>query len=231
MTRNVMRTRTRLAALALLALGALSGCGGLHPGVAAEAGSQSITDSEVDSLAQDVCRTLKSDPRLIGSGFARSTLLQSVVQSFVMRAIADQMADEYDVTASASYDKVVEQTKLQFGSLDPEVRARVLDTWTASSFFTDILTSIGEKELKAAGTTAPQSDASLKKGIDLAQEWEADNGIQIDPRFPDITLADDSFTRTDDETAYAVSELAKQASAQPPDAAWIKSLPPRQRCV
>ena len=230
-----MRTRTGLAALALLTLGLLSGCGGLHPGIAAEAGNQSITDSDVDKLAQDVCTTLKSDQRLIGTGFARSTLLQSVVQSFVMRAMAEQMADEYAVTSSPQYDSVVEQTKLQFGSLDPALRDRIMDTWTASQYFLDILSTIGRKELEAAGTDVPATDAgdqqALQKGIALAQAWEADNGVQIDPRFPDITLADDSFTRTDDETAYAVSDLAKQAAAQPPDAAWIQSLPASQRCV
>jgi hypothetical protein len=235
LTDKVMRTRTGLAALALLALGTLSGCGGLHPGIAAEAGGQSITDTDVDKLAQDVCTTLQSNKRLIGTGYARSTLLQSVVQSFVMRAMADQMAEQYDVTSSENYDSVVEQTKLQFGTLDPALRARIMDTWTASQYFLDILGSIGRKELEAAGTDVPDTtegdQQALQKGISLAQDWEAANGVQINPRFPDISLADDSFTRTDDQTAYSVSDLAKQAAAAPPDADWIQSLPPSQRCV
>jgi hypothetical protein len=230
LTGNLTRTRTGLATLSLLALVVLSGCTGLHPGIAAEAGDQSITDTEVDNLAQDVCTTLQSDPRLIGTGYARSTLLQSVVQSFVMRSMAGQMAEQYGVTSTDTYNQAVEQTKLQFATLDPEVRARILDTWTASAYFTDILTSIGDKELKAGGVAAPSAKDSLTKGIALAQAWEADNGIQIDPRFPDISLADNSFTHTNDETAYDVSDLAKQASAQPPTAEWIKSLPPSQRC-
>jgi hypothetical protein len=225
-----MRTRTGLAALALLALGALSGCSGLHPGIAAEAGDQSITDTEVDSLAHDVCATLQSDPRLIGTGYARSTLLQSVVQSFVMRSMAGQMAEDYGVSSTDTYDQAVEQTKLQFATVDPKLRAHVLDTFTASAYFLDILKGIGEQQLKAGGVSAPSDNDSLVKGIALAQKWEADNGVQIDPRFPDITLADDSFTHTNDETAYDVSDFAKQASAATPDPDWIKSLPQTQRC-
>ncbi len=55
-------TRTRLAGLVLLALAALSGCGGLHPGIAAEVGDQSITDAEVDQLAQEVCTAIQAQP-------------------------------------------------------------------------------------------------------------------------------------------------------------------------
>ena len=55
-------TRTRLAGLVLLALATLSGCGGLHPGVAAEVGDQSITDAEVDQLAQEVCTAIQAQP-------------------------------------------------------------------------------------------------------------------------------------------------------------------------
>ena len=80
--------------------------------VAVEAGDQSISDAEVDQLAQDVCTALQAQPEAIGDGYARSTLLQSVVQSFVMRAMADQMADDYGVSATDGYDEVVEQTKL-----------------------------------------------------------------------------------------------------------------------
>ena len=68
-----------------------------------------------------------------------------------------------------------------------------MDTWTATQYFIDILRSIGAHELEAEGMADPSEDASLAKGIELAQDWEADNDIAIDPRFPDITLADDSF--------------------------------------
>lgn len=230
MTGTVTRNRTRLAGLALLALGTLSGCGGLHPGVAAEAGDLSITDTQVDSLARDVCTALKSDPRLLGDGFPRSKILQSVVQSFVMRSIADEMGEQYGVSATPSYDKAVEQTKLQFTALDPKVRDNVLDTWLGTNYFVDVLGAIGMQELRLAGAAKPTSDEAVAKGIELAQVWEADNGVTIDPRFPDITLADTQFTQTIDETSYAVSDFAKQASAATPDAAWIAKLPASQRC-
>ena len=60
-----------------------------------------------------------------------------------------------------------------------------------------------------------------------------------DPRFPDINILEDRGpTFTPDETAFAVSDLAKQASAEmakqttteAPDPAWVESLPPSQKC-
>ncbi len=227
------RTRTRLAAqavTAVFALGALAGCSGLHPGVAAEVGDRTISGTRVDELAGDVCTTLKSDPRLLGDGYARSTLLQYVVQGFVMRSIAEQMAQEYGVSNTTGYASAVDQIRTQFASLDPDLLDQVLDTWSASDYFVDIVTEIGKQELVKGGTATPAAQDSTAKGIELAQAWEADHDIAIDPRFPDLTLTDTNFQRTADHTAFAVSEMAKQAAADQPDAAWVKSLPPAQRC-
>ena len=75
---QVTSTRTRLAGLVLLALAALSGCGGLHPGIAAEVGDQSITDAEVDQLAQEVCTAVQSQPdATAGRPVARGSSLSS----------------------------------------------------------------------------------------------------------------------------------------------------------
>jgi hypothetical protein len=234
----VTSTRTRLAALVLLALATLTGCSGLHPGVAAEVGDQSITDTEVDGLAQDLCTTIQSQEGAAAS--ARSSLLQYVVQSFVMRAIADQMADDSGVAPTDGYDAAVKQTKdslAQIPKTDPEVNAHILDTLTAPQYFQDILGLVGAKDLTASGTASPSPQDSLNRGIALAQKWEADNGIQIDPRFPDLSLGKDRFTQTEDETAYAVSDIAKQAStemakqgSQDVDQAWVESLPASQKC-
>ncbi len=156
--------------------------------------------------------------------------------------MADQMADDYGVTSTNAYDDVVEQTKqglAQIPELDPEIQSHVLDTATSSDYFQDILASVGAKDLTASGTAKPSPNDSLRRGLALAAEWEEDNGIEIDPRFPDISiLADQGPTYTPDETAFDVSDLAKQASAEmakqttteAPDPAWVESLPPSQQC-
>jgi hypothetical protein len=238
---EVTGTRTRLAALVLLALATLSGCGGLHPGVAAEVGDQSITDAEVDQLAQEVCTAIQSQPGATAA--ARSTWLQFVVQGFVLRAVADQLADDYGVTSTERHNAVVEQTKqgiAQIPKLDPDIQSHILDTATSPDYFQDILTLVGAKDLAASGGARPSSDDSIQRGIALAAEWAADNGIEIDPRFPDITFdPEKGVSYTPDETAFVVSDLAKQASdemakqqtsTEPPDPEWVGSLPPSQKC-
>ena len=235
-------TRTRLAGLVLLALATLSGCGSLHPGIAAEVGDQSITDAEVDELAQDVCTAIQAQPDPDRPASARSQWLQLVVQGFVLRAMADQMADDYGVTSTKAYDNAVEETKqglAQIPELDPEIQSHVLDTATSSDYFQDILASVGAKDLTASGTAKPSPNDSIRRGLALAAEWEKDNGIEIDPRFPDISILEDQGpTFTPDETAFDVSDLAKRATAEMakqtttegPDPAWVEALPPSQKC-
>src|SRR5262245_3512787 len=227
---RVTRTRTRLAALAAVAVVALSGCASLHPGVAIEVGDQSISNPDIDSLSRDLCTTLKSDQRLIQGGFATSSVLASTAQSWVLRSVASQMAEQYDVVPTASYNQAVDQTRLQFATLDPDLLDRVIDTWTGTAYFVSILTAVGAKELEAAGQSNPSDDESLTKGIELAQAWEDDHGITLAPRFPAMTISDTHITTTRDETSYALSDFAKQAAADQPDAAYVKALPPSQRC-
>jgi len=227
----VTRTRIRLAALTLLAAVTLSGCGDLHPGIAARVGDESITESEVDSIARDVCTAFQSDDRLLQEGgYARSQVLQSVVQSFVMRAMATQLSEQYDVTPTSSYADAVSKTKLTFATLDDDVRTHILDTWTGYAYFVDVVREVGKKKLRAEGVAAPTSNDALSKGIELAQVWEEEHGVEIDPRFPSLSLSNQDFTRTHDQTAYPVSEIAKQSVADQPTAEFISSLPPSQRC-
>ncbi|MGD9957836.1 hypothetical protein [Nocardioides sp.] len=227
---KMLRTRTRLAALALISLGALSGCGGLHPGLAAVVGDSTISNNDVDSLGRDLCTVVTSSPEQQTTAFPRSTALEAVVQRFVMRSIADQMGEEYDVSASSTYDADVDAAKQQFSYVDPEVLDRVLDLLVADRYFNDVLTSIGKEALVAEGASQPTAEDQLAKGVQLAQVWETTHDVAINPRFPSLSLGDTSFTQTPDQTSVAVSDFARQAAKTPPDAEWIAGLPAAQRC-
>jgi len=228
----VTRTRTRFAALSLLALAALSGCGQspLHPGAAAVVGDQTLSGSELNDISQDLCSVLKSDPRSIGEGYPRSALMSSVVQAFMMRAVADQLSEEYDVTPAGDYKSAADETKLRFGQADPDALDNAMDTFTSTAYFVAVAGAVGEDALKESGTSKPSEDESLTKGIELAQKWQDDNEIVVSPRYPSMKIGDQSIETVRDDTSYAVSDFAKQAAATEPDKSYTSSLPPSQVC-
>ena len=230
---NVMRNRSRLAALsvvALVSLGTLSGCGDLHPGEAAVVGDSALSSSEADVLSRDLCKVVTEAPQQASKAFPRSVALEAVVQRFVMRSIASQMGDDYGVDASSAYDADAAAAKQQLNYLDPDVRDRVLDLLVADRFFNDVLGTIGKQQLVAEGASDPTTEDDLARGIALAQAWEADNGVSINPRFPALTLGDTQFNQTPDNTSVAVSQFAKDAAATPVNQDWVDALPASQRC-
>ncbi|CUR55129.1 exported hypothetical protein [metagenome] len=230
---NVMRNRTRLAALsvvALVSLGTLSGCGDVHPGAAAVVGDSTLSSSDADTLSRDLCKVVTEAPEQATQSFPRSVALEAVVQRYVMRSIASQMADDYGVESSSTYAADAAAAKKQLDYLDPEVRDRVLDLLVADRYFNDVLSTIGQQQLLAEGATDPTAEDDLARGIALAQAWESDNGVDINPRFPALTLGDTQFEQTPDRTSVAVSQFAKDAATSPADDAWVEALPASQKC-
>jgi predicted small lipoprotein YifL len=231
----VTRTRTRLAALSLLALAplsALSGCGQspLHPGAAAVVGDETLSSSDLNGISQDLCSVLKTDPQSIGTGYARSQLMSSVVQAFMLRAVADQMAEEYGVTPDKSYATTAVQTRQHFGEADPDALDNSIDTLTSTGYFLAVVGAAGRQELEAAGTPQPSDDQSVGKGIQLAQKWQDEHDIVVSPRFPSVKIGDKGIESVRDDTSYAVSDFAKLSSTDQPDKTYVASLPAAQVC-
>jgi hypothetical protein len=231
---NVTRSRTRLAALtlgAVIGLGGLSGCGGLHPGVAVEVGDTSISNSEADSLSRDLCRVVSANPEQSSGGpIARSRALAAVVQLFVMRTIAEQMGSHYGVEPSATYDATVSQAKQQLSYLKADERARVLDLLLATNYFDDVVGAIGKQTLVTEGVATPSAEDAAARGFALAQDWEAGHQVSVNPRFPQVNLTDAQFALTVTNTAFPLTSFAKQAASTEPSAKWVGALPASQRC-
>jgi hypothetical protein len=228
----VTRTRTRLAALSLLALVALSGCGQspLHPGAAAVVGDETLSSSDLNSISQDLCSVLKTDPQSIGKGYPRSQLMQSAVQAFMLKAIADQMVDQYDVTPDKAYKSTAEKARQHFTQADPDALENTMDIFTSTDYFLAVAGAAGKQALEAAGTHNPSDNESVGKGIQLAQQWQKDNEIQVSPRFSSVTISDKGLNAVRDDTSYAVSDYAKLSSAEKPDDTYVASLPAAQVC-
>jgi len=242
--------RRSLGAVAVVAIAglALSGCGladqGLRPGLAAQVGDATIDLDTVDDDAAALCDMITFLAKEgASSGVPGSVVRDNSLQYAVLEELGDQLADEYDVESGAVYRESLDRNESQLSELG--VSRAVLDdvvpTLSAGDYFLDIVQQIGWDEL---GMTPEEdsSNAGLTEGLQIAQAWEDEHGLEVNPRFADMSIGDlEEIVPTEvDEVSVPVSDFAQQAIAgvnptdpnaqAEPDTTYLDSLPDSQRC-
>jgi hypothetical protein len=228
---SIPRVRFAVATAAgVLAAGLLGGCGiadeGARPGVAAEVGDTTISLDEVDEAAEDLCELRGDDPATKGTPVSGAEVRTRALQTLVLRAIADGIAEDLDIEPSPTYANIEAEADKQ-----GTVQAREV---VGLSYFVNVMQAAGRAE---AGSSASEED-QLAAGIRIAQEWTEREGVETNPVFPDLSIGDVSveFAR-DDDLSVAVSEFAESALSdadrlqqQEGDSAYAATLPESQRC-
>jgi hypothetical protein len=237
-TRRAGRAVPRsFAAASVAALGlVLSGCGsiGIHPGSAAVVGDQSFSMNTIDSTTSDFCEAFV--PQIQASSTKQVPM--QVLRGFVagglaMRAIGQQLADQYDVQPGPDYAQSLSQVDKQFAGVSPSARKAVDDVEGGRVYLQAIQIAVGQKLLAAANQSSGDTKAALQRGQVATQEWVADHKFALDPALG-LKVAGGTFTPSYNPTSYAVSTLAKQGAAQATsqnaDADYAGSLTPAQNC-
>lgn len=218
----------RLATLAsamTLAATVLGSCGSASPGVAAQVGDETITTSEVDELAGNVCTLQEALPQgganqqQPTSGLAAR---DGALQSLILRSIGEQMAADHGISADSDYEAQVHQTRLQFGTVDDDKVEAALPAYTSVAYFVNIMRQIGKS------TGASNDDEALTAGIKQAQSWQSDHPIETNPMFGSFNIGDQEIESERDDLAFPVSQTAKDAESGSAD--YYASLPESQRC-
>lgn len=237
-----MRPTNVVAALALSTVGLLTGCAGLQPGVAARVGDESIMVSEVNTLADGYCRAYERQLEGQGTVVPMEVVVENLVQTLTLTAVARQMAEEYGVTASAAYAESLAQLEQASEALEPEAAEAKVAVESGGSYVNDILESIGRQSLTADGTAEPSSEEAVARGLELRSEWLAENETEIDPQYA-VELGETQPEFVDTTTSVAVSdlsragervylfgspELTEEENQQLDD--YARSLPESQRC-
>lgn len=225
---TTIRTRSLrvVAALGAAAAVLLSGCGIGLPTEAATVGDDSISSTQVNTLADGICtgwtdlgQSLRSLGRMRGDA----------AYGLAQRAMADQIAQEYGVTVSSSYSQIVAQatsglpTTMSKAAVD-----QLVEVYLAGYYLQDISESAARAALADAGVGNPDQAQIQNRAESLRAEWLADHPITFDPKLG-ITYADQQPTRGGD-TSYAVSDLAKAGAATEESPATVQALPADQRC-
>ncbi len=216
-----------------LAVGAsmllLSGCGSASPGVGATIGDETISAARINTTTTNFCTALADELEAQGQVETLGRVRQVVVQLLALESQATQIAEEYGVSPSATYERDVAERSGAAADLPEGVRDDYVELLSAQALANDIIDQVGRAELEAEGFADPTVEQVAQAGADVFKVWPDTNGIEVDPKYG-VELADGQLTPTDTNLSLAVSDEATAALATEPDAAYVESLPSSQRC-
>ncbi len=220
-----------LSALALgLSALLLSGCSqGASPGLGVMVGDETISASRIDTATANVCAAFSDQLEAEGQVVPLGLVKQRVVERFAMRAQADQIAEEYGISPSATYEREVAGHTRAASVMPDEIRADYIEYASATARRNDVVEQAGRAELDAEGFAEPTVEQVAQAGADIYATWPDANGIEINPKYG-VELPDGAFTPVDTNLSFAVSDAAKAGTATELDPAYAGSLPSSQRC-
>lgn len=198
-----------LASVGCLVL--LTGCGGASPNVAATIGESSISMSAVNQTAADYCAASESVYEQNGVVLPMGTVRRQVLSSLVLREIADQMAEEFDVTAGEGYAQVVQQTRARTQTLAADERDAAITVDSTGGYLQEIAIAAAEADLAGDGVTGLTQDQVTERAIDLFANWSDRSPIELNPKFG-IEFDQGQFVPVENgELSIGVSEDAETA--------------------
>ncbi len=197
----------RRAAVAVAAL-LLTGCAQNAPGVAAEVGSDRITDEQVDELAEALCVLSAGDEQAapVPTQQVRRQALQILLDNQLAGAMIDPDTIDREQVAAALQ---------QFAGTSQALPERLRSAFeeAAEGFVTSNvgLVELGRESLAEAGEADAEDEAALAEGQRLRVEHADEVGVSLDPRFG--TWDEGLVQPSDGSLSVAVSDEAKASTA------------------
>ncbi len=222
MSTTRLMTAATIGAAGLL----LTGCGSASPGVAVKVGDEVLTVSDIDTTTSHYCASVGEQ---FESTVPMSFVRQYVVQLLTLRSQAEQLADDYGVTAGSTYQNDVAQKQGTARTLPEDARADYVRLTSAPAYAQDVVDQIGEIVLAEQGVAEPTTDQVTQAGLDVFNQWPDANGIDVDPRYG-LANVDGVLKPIDTNTSVAVGETAKLGLAETPDPGFAETLPMTHRC-
>jgi len=223
-----------LRALPVLSVVLLAGCGvagtQFHPGIAAEVGDQTITTRHVDQVTDDYCKAVEKVSKTQDSTQARPMryLTHTFANDLIVRAAAEQLAQDYDVQPTTSYKDALAQLEPQLTSLTEEQKDAVREVFGARAYTDDVLSQIGEISLTKQGKTDANNDEQSAEGQKLLDAWVADHDVEVNPKYG-IDLG--TAAQVDTDLSYPLGAAATGGLKADPDPAYTSTLPDQLVCL
>lgn len=222
MSKTRLMTAATIGAAGLL----LTGCGSASPGVAVQVGDEVLTVRDIDATTSHYCTSVGDQ---FESTVPMSFVRQYVVQLLTLRSQAEQLADDYGITAGSTYQNDVAQRQGTARTLPEEVRADYVRLTSVPAYAQDVVDQVGEIVLDEQGVADPTTEQVTQAGLDVFNQWPDVHGIDVDPRYG-LANVDGVLKPIDTNTSVAVGETAKLGLAEKPDPGFADSLPLTHRC-
>lgn len=188
----VVSRRLRGAAVAVVGAVALSSCGSVHPGAAAQVGDVSISDETLQRNASGFCDlidTINQAQQGSNPPVPTRTALLSALNTLVMGEALDQLAARNDVGVSdAEIDRWLGGLPLDFSQV-PQSRIdelqAVTDRVARNTLLVDKLGRAVYAQQNPGGAGAPD-DQVQQLGQRLTNAYMQRVGVEIDPRYGQV---------------------------------------------
>jgi hypothetical protein len=172
-------TRRGRLAIAVLTAALLTGCAQNAPGVAAQVGDDTITDKQVDQLAEALCLlNAQSQQGQVPTQQVRRQALQILLDNTLAADIIDP--DEVDKKQLLDARQQVQASR---DSLPERLRAPFDDAVVGFATAQLGLVALGRQALEDNGTKNPDDQTALTEGQKLRTRHAREVGVSVDPRF------------------------------------------------
>ena len=204
----------------------LTGCGAAQPGTAAEVGDETISLARVDEVSTDFCAAvepqLEGQAETIPHGYFRG----GIAGTLALRSAADQISEEYGVTAdSEQYLQSLSELRQGVEAVPEDLRDSVIEVESAPAYVEAVQAAVGEAVLDGVG----EYEDFVAAGTEEFEAWIAENGIEFDPSLNTV-IKDGAISTADQSLSFAVSEKAKAGLATEPESVATRRLTDSQRC-
>jgi len=224
--------RRRLVALVAPALLVLSACGS-HPGAAAVVGSDTISESQVDSVALALCSAQsaaqsggQTASRALAGRAARQGALAVLINGALSRQYGDAKGLEPD---QSQVSAAVDANQATIDALPSSRRTAFSDTLRDYAEGQLVVAAAGQDALRKRGAKNITQKQALEAGTRLRDAWVKDNvKVSVDPRFGRFSAG--TLAYRSGSLSAAVSDSAASGARQQPEESWVTSLPATQKC-
>lgn len=225
--------KTKLSALAVVAGLALSGCGSLHPGVAAVVGSDTISREQVDDVAAALCSANIEGAKARGQAapeMASRGARQGALQVLLDTEISHQFGEARGVEANQQLvSQALAQNEQGLQLLPESQRPAFREALKEYAEGQLMLIEIGRQSLQDQGKTNVTDDQALAEGQRLRQKYVESLDVEVDPRYG--TFEQGTLKPGGTSMSVAQSDDARAGSKADPGTAFVSGLPVSQRCT
>lgn len=224
-------SRFRRTAAVAAAAALLSSCGVTDSQVAARVGDAEISMSEVDGVARALCTGTEPQLEEAGQTLPMTTARQASLNLLTLTAVANQLADEYDVTPGAVYERQRAQSVKAAEELPEEQREDYVTAGSVDALMQGVWVETGELVLAEEGVTEPEEGQAMQRGAELFWSWPERLELELNPVY-DVYVKDGQLEPANgaDDIGVPVSDTALAPIAKTPDPSVAAALPDHLRC-